>query len=339
MTDGSVTEAPGHPYSTTSAVGSGGMKWHVPSSAAWTAVLLMLALAALTVILRPNTASAAGVSLLLGPALPLAFASLAQMTIVMLGDFDMGVGFAVGLVNVLTATVLSTNVWFGVGLLVAMVLAYVAMGAIVEFFQVPAIVVTLGASFIWLGVGLTVQPTPGGTAPAWLEQVANASLPVIPEVVYILAGVALVSWWLLRVWRYGVVLRGLGNNRPAVESSGWSPVKARLSAYAIAGVFVCLAGLFTTSVTTSADVNASGTLTLTTFAAILIGGCRFKGGFVEPIGVVAAVDALSLLTSVLAFLNVSSTWDTGAEGLVIVVAVSAKWAVQGLGQRFRRLET
>ena len=311
-------------------------KWHIPSSGGWTAGGLLLVVAVITIALRPATASTTGAGLLLGPALPLVFASLAQMVLILVGDFDLGVGYAIGLVNVLTATALPTNAFDGGVLLIAMVLAYVAMGAIVEFFHVPAIVVTLGASFIWLGVGLTIQPIPGGTAPGWLETATNATMPVVPEETYIIIGAALVSWWVLKRWRYGMVLRGLGNNRSALENSGWSAVRARLCAYALAGAFVCVAGLLTTSQTTSADINASATLTLITFAVVVIGGCRFQGGIVVPAGVVAAAVAFSLLSSVLSFLNVSAAWNTAVEGLVLVAAVSMRWFLQGLGQYVRR---
>lgn len=299
--------------------------WRLPSSGAWTAVVLLVAVAVVTVVLRSGAASSSGAALLLGPALPIAFASLAQMVIVLVGDFDLGVGYAVGLANVFGATLLTTDVWLGIVVLFAMVLAYVAMGAIVELFHVPAIVLTLGASFIWLGVGLTVQPTPGGASPTWLLQVTNATWPVLPEAFYILVAGAVMSWWLVKRTRLGMVLRGLGNNRAALESSGWSVMRTRLSAYALAAVLVVIAGLLTTSVTTSADVNASGTVTLTTFAVVVIGGCQFGEGIVEPAGVVAGAVAISLLASVLAFLNVAPAWDTALEGIVVVVAVGGKW--------------
>jgi ribose transport system ATP-binding protein len=257
------------------------------------------------------------------------------MVIILVGDFDLGVGYAVGLVNVLTATQLTTRPLFGGALLVVMVLAYVAMGAIVEFFHVPAIVVTLGASFIWLGVGLTVQPTPGGIAPEWLMKVTDAMWPVLPEQVYVFAAAALVSWWVLKRWRYGIVLRGLGNNRAALENSGWSPVWARLAAYALAGVLVDLAGLFTTGVTTSADINGSATLTLTTFAVVVVGGCRFQGGIVVPAGVVAAAVAFSLMAATLSFMNVTAAWNTAVEGFVLVAAVGTTWVVQNLTRYVR----
>src|SRR5664280_797441 len=55
----------------------------------------------LTAIIQPSTRSQFGVELLLSAAVPAAFAALAQTFIVVAGDIDLGLGSALGLVNVL----------------------------------------------------------------------------------------------------------------------------------------------------------------------------------------------------------------------------------------------
>ena len=288
---------------------------------------LLIGVVAATLAVQADAASSTGAGLLLGPSMPLVFAALAQMFIILVGDFDLGVGYAVGLVNVLSATILPGDALLGWVAIALVVLGYIAMGAIVEFLEVPAIVVTLGASFVWLGTGLIVSPTPGGSAPGWLQSATTGVLPVVPVSIYIIVATAVLTWWVLRRWKYGIILRALGNSRTALKDAGRAPALARLSAYGIAGVLAVLAGLVTTGVTTSSDVNASAVLTLSTFVVVVIGGCRFTGGFVEPVGVVAAAVALSLLTSLLTFLNVNSIYDTAVEGGILVIAMSMKWSV------------
>jgi ribose transport system ATP-binding protein len=302
------------------------------SSGAWIAWLLLLVVAVGTVAAEPRSASTLGVGLLLAAAIPLTFASLAQMMIILVGDFDLGVGYAVGLVNVLSAGLLVSEPLVGLLSLVLVVVGYLVIGAIVEFLDVPAIVVTLGASFIWLGIALVVSPAPGGEAPSWLAAVSNGTIGVVPNLVPILMLAGVVGWALLHRWRYGVVLRAIGNNRSAVHDLGRSVHIARLTAYALAGLFVLLAGLATTGLTASSDVNASGVITLNTFAVIVVGGCTFGSGFVQPVGVVAAAVALALLTSLLAFLQVSTVYNPLVVGAVLVAAMSARW----ITRRFTR---
>jgi ribose transport system ATP-binding protein len=273
---------------------------------------------------QPSSMTSSGLSLLLGPAMPLVLAALAQMFIMVGGDFDVGIGYAVGLANVITATVLVHHPALGVLLLAAMIAGYAVMAVIVELTGVPAIVVTLGASFIWLGCGLVLQSEPGGTVPSWLASPFNVALQVIPEQVYLCAGLALVAWFVLRRWRYGVALRGFGNSRQAFIETGRSPLRARVSLYLIAGLGVVLAGALTTVSTTASDINASSTLTLISVAAVVIGGAEFTGGVVEPVGTVLAAVAFGLIPSLLYFLSVSPNYQTAVEGLLLVAAMAAR---------------
>jgi ribose transport system ATP-binding protein len=199
------------------------------------------------------------------------------------------------------------------------------MAVLVEFTGVPAVVVTLGASFIWLGLGIIVQPVPGGSVPSWLESGLNATFPDVPEPVYICVALALVGFLVLRRWRYGVALRGFGNSRQSYVNGGRSPLFAMTTLYLLAGLCVVGAGLFTTVVSTASDINATSTLTLGSVAAVVLGGAEFVGGVVEPIGVILAAIALGLLSSLMAFWNVNPDYVSAVEGLMLVVAMGARW--------------
>jgi len=291
-------------------------------------VLLLVVTVLATVVIEPSTLNSSSADLLLSPGLPLMFAALAEMTVILVGDFDLSVGYAVGLCNILSATLLVSNPLLGALSLIGMIVAYVGLGLLAELTKVPAIVITLGSSFIWLGIGLIAQPVPGGSAPGWLEAVGNASLPVVPEPLYLLVGSAALMWWLIARSRLGLRMRALGNSRKSLDDSGWSARRTRLASYAVAGLCVVLAGLFTTVVSQSSDINSSGPITLTTFVVVIIGGCRFGVGRVEAVGVVLAATFLTLLTSLMAFYNVAPIYTTGIEGVIIVAGVTVPWALR-----------
>jgi ribose transport system ATP-binding protein len=290
--------------------------------------LLIIMLIAMR-ITQPSSLTAYGLSLQLGPAMPLVLAALAQMLVIMGGDFDVGIGYAVGLANVISATTLVSDPLLGTLMLIGMIAGYAVMAVIVELAGVPAIVVTLGASFIWLGCGLVLQPTPGGTSPSWLSTPLSVSLQFIPLQVYLCIGLAAVMWFLLRRWRYGVALRGFGNSRQSFIETGRSPLRARLTIYMIAGLLVVLAGLLTTASTTASDINASSALTLASVAAVVIGGAEFSGGIVEPVGAVLAAVALGLVPSLLYFMQVSPNAQTAVEGLLLIAAMAVRRLARG----------
>lgn len=281
-------------------------------------------------IIQPSTRSQFGVELLLSAAIPAAFAALAQTFIVVAGDIDLGLGSALGLVNVLMATVMVSHVAAGWMAAVGIIVAYAAMGWLIEVFQVPSFVVTLGASFVWLGVALVLQPQPGGESPAWLSQVYNATLPVIPEPVYVLVAAAGLAYWVLNRASYGVVLRGFGKRPEALMQVGRSRLRAKMCLYALAGLCVVIGGLAITAQSGGSDANASATYTLLSIAAVVIGGADFGGGVASPMGSVLGALALALLSSLLSFLNVSTNYNTAVLGACLIAVFALQLVLRKL---------
>ncbi|HEY5387888.1 MAG TPA: ABC transporter permease, partial [Thermoleophilia bacterium] len=284
----------------------------------------LMVIFALNVLANSNVLSLNAARLLLGTAVPLVFAALGQMFIVTAGDIDLGNGYSIGLANVLVAAVLSVNPLVGAVGLMLLIGAYALMGALIHLRQVPAIVVTLGAGFIWLGIALIIAPLPGGRSPEWLSDLYRSQLGFVPMPAVLCVLAAVGTWYIIFRWKYGMVLRGVGNNRDAVERSGWSYLHGKMVNYALAGLMVVLAGMSFTAVTYSADVNTSLAFCMMSIATIIVGGCEMSGGVVEPVGVVAAGVAMSLITSLLIFVKVDSNLQLAVTGLIIIVVLATR---------------
>lgn len=273
---------------------------------------------------NPNVLSYNSIRMLVGSAVPLVFAGLGQMFIVCVGDIDMGNGYSIGLVNVLIAVVLTGNWLFGVLSLLIFIAAYVLMGMLIEVRKIPAIVVTLGAQFVWLGAALIVCPVPGGSCPEWLRLLYRFKFLVIPMPVLICIAAALLCYLILFKAKYGIILRGIGNNPQAIMRSGWSYLAAKMTAYALAGMMVVLSGMFFTAVCLGADANASSSFCMLSIATVVLGDCEFSGGIVEPIGVVAGAIAMSLITTVLTFMRIGSNYQTAVLGIILILVLVIK---------------
>jgi ribose transport system ATP-binding protein len=126
-------------------------------------------------LLSNNVFTAFGVELLLSGAAPLIFLTVGQMFIIGLGHIDLGIGAFMGLINVISATVLTENPLLGWMVMIGLVALYGCMGLIVYYRNIPAIIMTLGASFVWLGVAITLLPAPGVAAPEWLSAYSGRS--------------------------------------------------------------------------------------------------------------------------------------------------------------------
>jgi len=274
---------------------------------------------------NPAVASVFGLDLLLMPALSLVLVTEAQMFVVGGAEIDLGVGAFAGLVSVLSATLLYDRPALGALAIGAALVAYAMLGAIIQSRKIPAIVVTLGASFIWAGIGYSIQPTPGGASPEWLSALTNWSIsPYVPTSILLIGAVAAVG--ALLDWApLGVVLRGFGANPTAMIASGWRPVRYGIVRYLVAGLFSAAAGLSLTAINASSDINSGSSFTLLSVAAVVMGGCALTGGIVAPVGAVLGAVTLALIGALLGALGVSSDFNAAAQGAVLIGLLGVRY--------------
>jgi ribose/xylose/arabinose/galactoside ABC-type transport system permease subunit len=297
-------------------------------------IRLLLPAAALIVILglifglQPQARSYFGLTLLFSFSIPLVFAAMAQMCIIAAGDIDLGIGPFISLVNCIAVTALSDRPLLGVLALIGCVAAYIVLGALVELRRLPSIVVTLGASFVWLGLAVLLLPAAGGTAPAWLPALLSITPPLVPLPLLVAVIVGAVAQYLFFQTSYGTVLRGIGGNAAAVKRAGWSLLRARTTLYAMAGACGVCAGLAITGLNTSGDANIGTQYTLISIAAVIVGGGEFFGGIVSPIGAVIGSMIMLLTGSLLSFLNVSSAWQLSVQGVVLIAVLATRALVR-----------
>ena len=283
--------------------------------------------------LQPRAMSYVGINLLFNLAVPIALATVAQMIIIMVNDIDLSMGAFVSLVACITAAILPGNPALGVLMLVCCVLAYAALGALIEARQLPAIVVTLGMSFVWGGAGVLILPSPGGTSPVWLTAIMKAKPPLVPMAIIASLLIAGVAHLLIMRSAFGVRLRALGGNARAVSRAGRSTVRMRAMAYAVAGCFAVLAGMALVGLTTSGDANIALRYTLLSIAGVILGGGEFTGGRVSPIGAVIGALTLTLAGSFLSFLRLSPDWQIGAQGAILILVLAARLLVRQAEKR------
>ncbi len=186
--------------------------------------------------------------------------------------------------------------------------------------------VTLGASFIWIGIGYTLQPTPGGSSPEWLTAAFSWEIAGVPAALVMIAIAGLIATAIDRS-PLGVVLRGFGNNAAAMTISGWSPLRYAILRYGIASLFAMAAGLALTAINTASDINAGGPFTLISVAAVVMGGCALIGGMISPLGVVAGAVTLSLIGALLGALDVSTDYNAAVQGCLLLAMLVLRAAV------------
>ncbi len=286
-----------------------------------------LSLAALLIAifwLQPRTMSYFGLNLLLNLAIPIALATIAQMFILCVNELDLSIGAFVSLVACIAATWLHDTPLLGVAALAGLIVAYALLGALIHLRNLPSIVVTLGMSFVWLGLAVLVLPTPGGKAPEYARTLMTLKPPFIPFPIIASVVIALVVHVALMRSAWGTVLRGAGGNPRSLERAGWSLLKIKMTMFGLAGFFGVMSGIALVGLTTSADANIALRYTLLSIAGVILGGGEFVGGRVSPIGAVIGAVTLALAGSFLSFLRLNPDWQIGAQGAILIIVLALR---------------
>ena len=319
--------APNVPGSATGAVNRA--RWLRNALPAISLVVLLVTI----FIMQPRAMSYMGMNLMLNLAVPIALATIAQMLIITVNDLDLSLGSFISFVACVAATLLNDHPLLGGLVLVGCIGVYALLGALIHTRRLPAIVVTLGMSFIWVGGAVLLLPAPGGSAPQWLQALVKIKTPVLPFAIVVCVLLAAAVHLFLMRSRFGVVLRGAGGNPLAMAKAGWSLLRIKVTLYALAGGFGVLSGLFLVGLTTTADANMALRYTLLSIAGVILGGGEFTGGRVSPVGAVLGALTLVLAGSLLSFIRISPDWQIGAQGAILILVLALRTAVNRLEVR------
>lgn len=297
---------------------------------AWTlgVIAILVALLIVEANVAPNF-TAFDVQSLVIAGLPLAFAAMAQSIVVISRGLDLSVGSVMALTNVIAAQLMMGKESLTTALLICALVLVIGVvigtlnGLAVVYSRVPDIIATLALGFVWAGVALIVLPTPGGGSPTSFQNLSTGSSlwEWIPNGLLILAGVFVLVWIPLRTRRLGLALYAVGSDREAAELSGVNVGRTQILAYTFGGLFAALGGLALTSTTGIGSPLSGDFYTLTSVAAVCIGGVSLIGGKGGLLGPIVAAFILSAAVTVLTFLGVDANYGQVIQGGLIVLVV------------------
>lgn len=276
---------------------------------------------------QPSVLSVTGINTIADEAATVAIAAAGETLIVLAGGFDLSVGSALSLVNVLIAT----RIFDSPGSELSMILLALAVGAgigavngiLVTVLRIPSIVATLAMLFFWGGVALLILSQPGGSVPfQFVTWFTGNSFNVIPNAIILL--VVLVLFWLyLKRTRFGRAIYAVGGDPAAAAANGIRVKTTLMAVYILGGMLYGLAGAFLSAQSASGDPNVGTPLLLSVFAAVVIGGTAFGGGKGDLVGSIFGAFILYLIADVLFAVGISSFYTNIMNGTVLLVAVLA----------------
>jgi len=294
--------------------------------------------------INPRMLSGPNVTALSMDAALLIIVAVAQMLVLLTRNIDLSVASVIGLSAYGAATTLHAHpdlnvfaglaVASGIGLLCGLV-----NGAVVTIGRVPAIVVTLGTLSVFRGIDSLwtggKQISADQVPQAWLD-LTTGRVAGVPGLVFIAAGVLLVTAFVLRSMPLGRELYAIGSNPDGAELIG-IPVKRRvLGAFAVAGLLAGFDGGLWASRYATIDARVATGFELTVIACVVVGGVAIRGGAGTVLGITLGALTLLIIRNGLILIRVDPLWLEGVYGLVILGAVTINLIVTRRSQSHLR---
>jgi ribose transport system permease protein len=274
----------------------------------------------------------------LNNSMTLGLAALGQSLVVLTGGIDLSVGGIVDVTNSVAARMMQDNpgAIVGVTLLVLLIGAGAGLlnGLLVTYGRLQPIIVTIATLAIWQGVALLVLPQPGGLIPTVVTNLLAGDIAGLPAslIIFILL---ILFWQVLRRTPFLVALYAIGNDERAARANGVSVELAKVGAYTLGGVFAGAAGLYLAASSTSGDATTGTQFTLTSIAAVVLGGISLFGGRGSAVGSLIGACILTLLLNVLFFAGVNPQLQEFFQGLFLILAVVVSTLIRRLLQTAR----
>lgn len=277
-----------------------------------------------TGIIQPNYLSVAGIRNTLLQAAPLGILAGAQTILMLTGGIDLSVTMIATGSAYVAANQSPNGALFAIvlGILVG-IIAGTANGVGVTVFRVNPLIMTLAMSGIMLGLftAWTLTILQGSTTVAdFIKLLGRDSFfdNRIPYSVVIWAAIAMLLIWMLKRTGWGRLIYAIGNNEGAVRLAGIQVWQVRISAYILAGVLASVAGILLAGRTGAVDLQLASAFLLPSVAAAVIGGTSIFGGVGEYTGTILGALILSVLNSMLTFLNAGQAVQQIVYGFIVL---------------------
>jgi ribose transport system permease protein len=258
-----------------------------------------------------------------------------QTLTMLTGGIDLSVGAVASMAGFVVASLVN-----GPGLLVGLAVALTAAllaglltGVGVGIFRVHPLIMSLGVSFVVLGLAnawqlITVTSSTG--VPAELRTLGSERLLLLlPFSFLVFVPLAIIILVGLRRTGYGRMLYAIGDNPIAARLSGARGWQVLVLLYVLSALMAALAGFLLSGLTNVASVTLADSLVLPSVAAAVIGGTSIFGGRGGYSGTIVGALILTVISALLTALGYPEAVRQIIFGAIIVVVAAAYARVTG----------
>lgn len=267
----------------------------------------------------------------------LAIVSFGVTFVVLAGELDLSVGSGVALVSVVSAMVMrdtgSIPLGFAAAVGVGCLIGFVN-GLVVTKLEVPSFIATLGMLTVASGVALHLANGQVITGiPAGLNELANEKFLGISSLIWLVAVVFTVLYFVQSQTGFGIRVFATGGNRDAARLAGIPVDRVRVACFVLTGLTVAVAGVALTARVGSGQPNGGTLLELDAVAAIVIGGTSLLGGRGSVVGTLWGVLFIATLRNGLDLEGVGDDVKQVIIGVVFILGASVDFFRRQMRQR------
>ena len=290
-------------------------------------LLAFVALAAGFSIAAPQAfATSANALNLLQQITTLSIVAVAATFVMVIGEFDLSVGFVASLAAVIAFVMLGEG-WpilaaIAAGLASGLV-AGLGSGILVARYGVPSFVATLAVGTIVSGLAYWVS---GGSSlfsgiPAAYTALGRGAILGVPVLALWMAVVLLGSQVVLTRTRDGRRLHAIGDNARAAHLAGLPVSRDRVVTFAVAGALSALAGLLLAARLGSVQHTMGEALLLPAYAAVFVGTTASRSGTPNVGGTFLGVAITGVIVNGLTIVGAEPFVQKIVTGAIIIAAV------------------
>jgi ribose transport system permease protein len=288
---------------------------------------IMIAMFIISEIISPGFLQYSHLESVVRQAAFLGIVAIGQTFVILLGGIDLSVAAVITLSNVVAAQMMDgkdQNVFVTV---IAVLLIGLAAGGLnglgIRFLKIPPLIMTLGFSSVIQGISLIYSKgAPKGATSPFIEFVSTGriggTISGIIVIWIVLSGAAIL---ILRRSIYGRSIYILGTNPVAARYSGINITKITLLTYIISGVMSAITGLLLVGYTGTSYLNVGDVYTMSSIAAVVIGGTAIVGGAGGYLGTIPGSLIMIVINSILTIVRIPESGRQITQGVIILLIV------------------
>ena len=287
-------------------------------------VFLMLVLMLILTIANKNFLTGQSIYNLLSQVAALGIVALGSMLVLLTAGIDFTAGFGLSLAGVTAGVVYISSGDKGWVLVLVSVLTGAVVGLlnglIIVGLKLNPFIATLAMMTVCKGISMMVSEVRQVqiTSPGLLKLGSGKLFGFLPIAFILFAAVMFSIYLILNKTKLGIYTYAIGGNEDAVAYSGINKDLYKVFVYVTAGVCYGIAAIITCSQVTIITSNISGDYLLDGIASAIVGGTSLLGGKGRVSGTVIGAFIITLITTILNFLQVPFLLREVIKGLIIV---------------------